>query len=109
MTFPPRAINRPNRRASERLELSAPARLTDGAAEFQGQIENVGAAGAAFITREMEPELPVGARVTLVAPGAGDAGADLAFSGHVVRTDVLCDGGGDSRAYAVEFDERADA
>jgi len=107
-SIPPRSSNRPNRREHSRLEVDAPARLLEGTTVLTGRIENVGPGGAAFITPEMEPELPVGARVTLVAPGAGDGGGDLEFQGRIIRADEYCDGSGESRSYALGFDHPID-
>jgi hypothetical protein len=102
--FAPRNAKRVNRREHERAEVDAPARLVDGTIVLAGRIENISDGGASFVTPQLDPELEVGAHVTLVAPGAGDDGADVERRGHVIRTDVLFGAAGEERTYALGFE-----
>jgi hypothetical protein len=104
-TQPPHRPGRANRRHHERLPIDAAARLVEGTNSFEGRIENISTGGAAFITSTVEPELAVGAAVTIVAAGAGDDGGDLSLAGRIVRVDSMCDLSGDSLVYAVAFDQ----
>ena len=107
--FAPRSTSRNNRRRQPRLDVDAPARLLAGTSVLEGRIENISSGGASFLCPQIEPALPIGAKVTLVAPGVGEAGADLECASHVIRTDVLCDASGELRVYALAFDRPFDA
>src|SRR6185436_747081 len=107
-SLPPMRPSRPNRRTDARQPVDAPARLRQGQTVLEGKIENLSSRGAAFATGTMTPEFAVDARVTLVLPGAGDAGAELELPGRVVRTEEFSDGDGETRSYALEFDEPVD-
>ena len=104
-TPPRRAPERENRRAAARLEADAPARLAGGASSLEGRLENVSATGVAFLTSTIEPEIPIGTQVVVVASGLGENGADREFRGRIVRTETLFDVTGEVRMYAVTFGE----
>jgi hypothetical protein len=106
--FAPRSSTRTNRRRQPRIDVDAPARLTDGTTVLTGKIENISLGGASFITPQIDPELAVGAAVTLVAPSVGDDGKDLENPSRIIRTDVLFDASGEVRSYALAFDPAAD-
>ena len=104
--FAPRSST--NRRRQPRIDVDAPARLIEGTTILTGKIENISLGGASFVTPQIDPELAVGAAVTLVAPSVGDDGKDLENPGRVIRTDVLYDASGEIRSYALAFDHPAD-
>jgi hypothetical protein len=106
MPIAPRKSARPERCVFERLTVDSPARLHDGSTVLEGRIENVNAMGLAFATSTMYPELPVGTRVRLVAPGSAEDGSDLQLHGRMLRSVEYCDGAGDSRSYAIGLDEQ---
>ena len=102
--FAPRSSTRTNRRKQPRVDVDAPARLSNGTSVLTGKIENISLGGVSFITPQIDPELAAGTAVTLVAPSVGDDGADLETKGRIIRTDVLCDASGEVRCYALAFD-----
>jgi hypothetical protein len=108
MSMPPRSPVQPERREHERLAVDAPARLVEGGASLEGRIENVSPKGLAFATATMDPEFAVGARVVLVAPGAGDDGGEVRLDGRILRADEYSDGVANSRSYALAFDQPID-
>ena len=68
-------------------------------------MENISVMGAAFVTTQIEPELPVGTLVTLVARGVIPVDTDLVTEGHVIRSEVFCTGAGETRLYALGFEQ----
>jgi len=98
---------REDRRHHTRVALSVAAQLEHPEVRLLGQVEDISASGACFVTPTVTPALACGTTVTLVWQVSGEF-AETSHIAVIVRSDELFDGESDVLAYSLRFDEEID-
>ena len=98
---------REDRRHHTRVALSVAAQLEHAEVRLLGQVEDISADGACFVTPTVTPALASGTTATLVLQLAGELG-ETTHTAVIVRCEELFDGESDVLAYSLRFDEAID-